>query len=359
MSDEQDYKDYQDYLEYQKYVGGAKSKVDAAESIPASMGDVLTKSMAQAQTGKLPGNTPLAIPVPLLAASGDSVLQRVLSGAKTGAMQGAGESMDKPELAQRATSTGIGALIGGAGTAIGEGLSKAGDWAAQKAVGLKDYISGRGTTLTEQGVPGLTKGGMLQNVEKAVSDRGGELENAVGQIKGTVDSHLAANQIDQAGKQFITREGNIPSSVMPEVNSVVARTEDVAARGGVSPSEALDYKRIAQREGWSKGGTARSNLDSDLARREAGGYGKSLSEAYGKQFPGQVNKVEDANQKLSALLDAKRSLDKDPTLIDVLKPILNPAASAGAYAGTYGGKAVSGGAPLVNELLREKKNGQQ
>jgi hypothetical protein len=271
-----------------------------------------------------------------------------LEGAIQAGLPGAVGGEDISKTAIKSAGGGLGGLLGGA---FAKGFSKVSDVLGQKASGLKDYITGRGNTLLDEGVPSFTREGAQNAIQKSLATRGGQLEEAVGGIKGAVDSMQAGKVIDEAGSQFITRGGNIPNSVIPEVNMIATRAEDVAARGATSPLEALDYKRIAQIEGWSKEGNPMQNLGSDLARREAGAYGKALEDAYGSQNQGIPNAVQEANKKLSAVLDVKRALSGDESLSKALDYTTQPTTAALAYAAKHAGSASKATAKALGSVI--------
>lgn len=279
----------------------------------------------------------------------------VSAGLSSAAIGGLSKPEGEDSLESRAKNAGISGLLGTGAALAGQAASKSADWLAQKSVGLKDYLSGRGTTLLEEGVPSLTKGRALKAADASLERQGNNLENAVKTIKSTVDSHKAAQAIDSAGSMFSTRGGYIPESVTPEVNMIASRAEDVASRGKLPALEALDLKRIAQREGWSKAGNPLQNLGSDLARREAGAYGAELSSAYGAENVGKPNLVSEANKRLSAVLDATQTLNKDPTLAEVLKPFMTAGETVAAYPLNTVGKGLQSVSPLLRALPAEKE----
>ena len=295
--------------QYRDTVGGAQGGWQALPKPEESTKDVVGRLDQKYNLGVTPQNVEQNLST-LLAPGVSSVGGKGLMGAlaRTAANAGVGAATDK---ASPTTGAAIGGLMGGLGEVGGAVAGKAGDWLMQKAVGMKKYLPGVGSTIADNGVWG-TKAGMASDVDAALGKHNSALDDAVGRIQGPIDSTKVSSKVGEHISDYKT--GDIsPAATAPEREAVRSRSNDIANRGDVTPQDALGLKRLAGNEGYNAGRPL-ANLDSKLAQTESGAYGDELKDAYGRTYPGEENAVASANDNMSALMKAKQGLDTPTTI---------------------------------------------
>lgn len=248
---------------------------------------VTEDQMRQRLAEDKPLERPLVDPTDLAAMGGAGALSRGMGAASRGAAA----------LAEKAG-------LGGAMESIGNAVSSIPRKLMTSSVGA-DYAPQVGKDLLEEGIVG-TRGMMQGQIEQGLANRGEQLQQAVSKIPGMIESAPVAEDVGSAASKYTTSGGITPSAVQSESALIANTAKDIAGRGPISPQEALELKRIAQRVGY-KQGEPLSKLQSGLARSEAKGYGNALESAYESRVGGD-NAVAEANQKLSSLLKGKSGL---------------------------------------------------
>lgn len=225
-------------------------------------------------------------------------------------------------------------------------LGTAADALEQKALGIRKTEPGLGKLLTDMGIRG-TKEGMKEKIAQQLAEKGAELENAVRSIPGDISSENVAQGIRSIAEKYATRGGQIPEEAQPLVNKIMESASSIAERGEQSPLEALDLKRVAQRLGYSlKTGEPIGKLTSQLAAKEALGYGDELANAYAQRVGGE-NIVKSGNEALAALLKGQRALSKAPApSFNILDSALSKTLST-PLVQSYGAKAADIGSKVL------------
>lgn len=307
------------------------------------------------------GEVPVAIPagamasvVPKLAQfltkagpGATAALNGGIGGVK-GAMKPANSIEDRAENA--AVGGGKAALISLASSLLGGGLKRGADHAMQDAVGMKSYEPGVGNILADEGVVG-TKNMMKGQVADKLNDAEDALQSKVSALDGSISSMNPANSIDAQAGGYMTRTGDVPDEAQGAVDQIKNRAQNVLQRGQVSPGEALDYMRIAGKEGYAKNGLERSPLGASLARIERHGYGEGLRDL---DKSGEVGNLLD---KERAMLEAARGLnknDKIASLGDLLSSLVSHLPGRSAIPALAGQALQKAGNTVSNPVLREE-----
>lgn len=194
------------------------------------------------------------------------------------------------------------------GAAEATGISQIPGRLLSRAVSMP-YKPGVSETLVKEGLMG-TQGAMKNQIASKLAQRGDELTSAVNEIPNQVSSEPVAEGLRGLLGKYATPQGIIPLSARPEYTAVASTAQDVAARGAVDPAEALAFKRIAENGAYSAADKPLSSVAAKLGQTEGRGYGQALENAYGSAFPGKENAVAQANTRLTALLGAKKGIQK-------------------------------------------------
>ncbi len=155
------------------------------------------------------------------------------------------------------------------------GLNKGADIAMRAATGLEK--PGLGNILAREGVWGFPSS-MAKQASNKLPQVENELQGVIEANMGkSVDSGPIAQALEDKARQFMTSSGRTSKAAQGSLDEIGARAADVESRGLLSPAEALDFKRMAGREGFGSAGH-RSGLSDELARTEAEGYRSALEQ---------------------------------------------------------------------------------
>lgn len=250
----------------------------------------------------------------------------------------------------------VGELLGKAGSFVAEktGLNRIPAALIQSATNVIKPSYEVGKQLLEEGIYG-TRGQMGKQIGKSLTKSGNDLMSAAASIKNVSSEPIARSFEQQA--QDLSVNGNIPDALKSKYDALMRRSRDIASRGNLSGEEALQYKRLAQKEHGDlfKEGTNEplSGLKKDMARDEAAGFGKQMTES--EMAESGTTGVADANKSLHALLQARSGINQasqkvtDPLelLKSYLRKGIGPAAgyAVGGIPGAVGGAAMT--TPLV------------
>lgn len=251
--------------------------------------------------------------LPALAKANARVWTNTAAGAAQGAAQNPEEGQTRTGNAQQGAKwAGILSPVAEAAGKVGQGLEGAGDWMMQKAVKMRKYLPGVGTTLADQGVMG-TKAGMADQVGDRINTISKGIGSKVSALEGVqgVDSARAAQPLyDYADSMKV---GNsVPGHSQADYEDAIARADEVAARGVVPGTEAWDYASSAGSRGY-KHQKAMESSKAKLAQLEQQGYSEELKSQYENVANGDPS-VRDAFSKLSDLYKAKSSLSQPDTI---------------------------------------------
>jgi len=224
------------------------------------------------------------------------------------------------------------------------GLSKIPGKLMERAVGLKREIPGAGDILLDKGIRG-GRGQMLEQLAQKLPQEEAAVQQAVQGIQTPIDSVQVANRISDSLGKRMTSQGNIVSGAESQVDDILQRAKDVAARGDVSPKEALELARGAQRNSFKVAqGELRPGLMPELGQAEGGGYKDILKELSPDVASGLKNE--------QAMIEATKALEKPinqspvSTMLRMAGRGSVPAAIGGAVGGPVGA-AVGGTAGVL------------
>lgn len=247
----------------------------------------------------------------------------VAAGAGQGALENPGENLTLGEdFMGRAKNAGKGAAVSlGLGLA-GKGLAKAGDYAMQKAVGAKEYISGLGNRMADEGLIG-TKGMMRKQIENKLPLRERDLTAAIQSMQQKPISNAAAEAaLRTKASGYMPKIGPegpmpIPTPDAPFVNSALTRAEEAATqRPELFPETMLDTARKIAKPAYNpQTGTPLTKFEHELSQAEAGAMKEQLKKAAEAQG---IPAVREALAKEEALLKARRALGQKETLPEIL-----------------------------------------
>lgn len=219
------------------------------------------------------------------------------------------------------------------------GLSKVPGWLMEKAVGLRKSIPGAGDELISQGVRG-TKSSMLGQISQKLPQAEAQVQKAVGSLEAPVDSVAVANKVSESLGPRMTSGGKVVSGAEDQVEEILARAKEIAARGDVSAKEALELARGAQKNSFTLAkGEMKPGLRPELGQAEGGGYKDILKEM--SPDVAQGLKTE------RALIEARKGLER-PSNEGVTSQLLRllgrggPGAAIGSAVGGPVGGAIGG-----------------
>lgn len=375
----QDQKDYQDYVDYQKYQASQGSKApDFGQEHPYLQGLSKLLSANQAiQGGLIKGGSlgnidPSKLDVPgnpykqgaedwpklnkasqvaghvasgagigeiaaggMLAGKGVSALASRIAG-NTGAGGLAGY-LRKPEGGQTRAGNavhdaGISGMISSAGEAVGPFVGNLADRLQQKAMGLKKYLPGVGSTAIDEGIRG-TRAGMSGQVKSSLADTGEAAGKEVANL-GRIDSNQASKPVAEYAQSFKVGD-TVPANSITQYGNASQRAGEIATRGEVSAPDAWKFSQLAGKAGY-KAQKAKETEAAYLAQLEQQGYSSSLKEA----SDAAGGNLSDQFAKMSNLYKAKNAL-KQPTSITAGLPLT---VLAGASAGYGSDRSLTGAA---------------
>lgn len=223
-------------------------------------------------------------------AKAEGVLGTAAAGLKSGALSGAlynpgdvaGE-VNPLQLLDRTGNALVGGAISGGIPLVVGGASKLASGAADKmsqyATGAsrpKDYIPGVGLENLDNGIWGR-KSSMRNAAQDVLRDRGGKLDDVVSKLTGEIDSAPVAQEIAAVGEPLNFR-GQPKLNTRAGARLVDAAQKDVAARGNVLPTEALQLSRDAGKIGYNHGDPLNS-VRAAVAQAEQRGYSQALKNA--------------------------------------------------------------------------------
>lgn len=182
------------------------------------------------------------------------------------------------------------------------GLSKIPGALMEKAVGLRRSIPGAGDELINQGIRG-SKDKMLGQIAQKLPEAEAGVQKAVSGLTQPIDSVQAANRIAESLGSRMTSSGKAVSGAESQIEDILARAKDVAARGDVSPKEALELARGAQKNAFQVSrGEMKPGLMPELGRAEGGAYKDAL-----KEMSPEVAQGLKAEQ---AMIEARKGLER-------------------------------------------------
>jgi len=279
-----------------------------------------------------------------MAAPGGMVLKSAVQGALTKPSNEGG--CIGPDLAARGIQGGAGALLAGAGGVVSRGLTGLGDFAMQRAVGARKFVKGMGTRMAGEGLIG-GKGAMARQVERKLPKREAALDEAVGRVQGQISPEDAVRAIQGRVAPYIPKAGPsgplpLPSGSAPFVEAGLSRQAEAAARGNISPSEAVSIARSIAKPAYNKAGAPLDTFKHQLSQSEAGALKEAVKKSADLQgIPGVREKLA-AEQ---ALINARNGLSREETILELLRKTGirgGLGAGLGYYLGGPGGGLVGG-----------------
>lgn len=289
--------------------------------------------------GRVAGGVAAGSMLPIMSGgAAGTAMGRVAQNTGLAALQG---YLTKPGQGGSRTANAVsGGLTGGAVSGALEGAASGGsglaDWLQQKAMGMKKYQSGVGTTAIQEGVRG-TKGAMEDQVSQAIDRAGSRAgENIAG--LGRIDSSDAAKPLQEYASGL--KIGDIvPEHSAADYTNATNRGQAVASRGPVDATDAWSLSRAAGQAGY-RNQKAMQSEGAYLAQLEQQGYSNAIKAAAEKANPGGTNDVAEDFSRMSDLYKAQHALSQDPTIRKGLPLTDLVAGGAGmASAGSLGGAA--------------------
>lgn len=264
-------------------------------------------------------------------------------------------SSDLTNLSQDAAKGVAGSFGGGMANAavkgIGEatGLSKLPGWLMGKATNLKNAAPGVGQELVDQGLWG-TSGMMKGQVSNKLGSTGAEIGQAVETIPGNLSHAPVADSVGSMSGKFTTPSGATTEAAAPSLAKVQSRANDISTRPDAPAKELFGYKKIAQGEGYNAVGDPLAKIQSQLAQKEASGYGKVLEDAYKQANPSNPDQLSNLNKSYSALKAGEKGLNRSSgTGLDALFKRAIPTEAVQSV-GAQGLNAVGKAAPVAAQM---------
>ena len=223
-----------------------------------------------------------------------------------------------------------GFLKGAAFQAGGEAIAKPLNWGAekliQKAVGVREPSAEVGRELLDEGLWG-TRGMMQKKVGQGIAKHSDELGEAVAGIPGKADVNPLAGKLQERMKD-LSIGGEVPPNQTGLYGEYDKLAQYLGRRGELSYPELRKFKSAQGDAAYLASGKAGSGEAARAARAAERDAGATLSDAYSAANPGQVNRVDELNRRISSLYDAGNGLKRGESL--------------GGYA-TMGGLGLLGG----------------
>lgn len=177
---------------------------------------------------------------------------------------------------QQMAGEGLGSVV----KAVGSGLGKVGDFAMQKAVGLKRIVPGVGQTLADEGVMG-TKGMMRSQVEKAMEAKGQQI-GELAKSSPAIDTRPVAERLGGKAASLMDSEG----SVLPDnqtayrkyLEAATGASNEGSISGEVAATRRTQYGKIARDAGRYRDNPGQG-IKAQLAGEQQAGYSQALKEA--------------------------------------------------------------------------------
>ena len=254
-----------------QYLTGQRGSYEANEQAQESRLKAQEASNPEATAqGKFGGTVLMGAAMPATGVLGSAAI-----GAGLGALQNPGNG-------SRAVNTAIGAGVGGA---LG-GASQLAGYLAPKLMaqgaglsklrGIDEATkSDLAQSLIDQGVMG-TKAGVQEQIAKNLPVLEEQLQSEASKI-GSVDSTKVASKIAGLVDKY-KAEGLIPAESEGPISEILSRAEDVASRGDVSGTQALQLKRIAEQNAYKVApGEVKPGLYPKLGSTEGRAYADELA----------------------------------------------------------------------------------
>lgn len=207
----------------------------------------------------------------------------------------------------------VGAEAGGLAKMLGSVPGKFGDWAMQKAVGMKKFIPGVGKTLADEGVVG-TRNMMANQVESAMAKRGSEIGNLSSSLKD-VPTDVASQHVLDRANRLIQSDGYINPADQSKYQAYMDIADNIADRGsaegvvsGKIAAESRSSAGVRAREAGAYRDSPSEALKSKLASSEQAGWSQALKDTYAQTHPNQANKLAEADLAYSNLAKANKPL---------------------------------------------------
>ena len=277
------------------------------QALQQSYGQAMQNNKVLSGAGQLAGGmaTGVLTSGAASAAMPAGVLGRIAANTIAGGVMGGAQNPGAN--GSRLENAGKGALLGGGLSAVGEGIGaaagSAGDYAMQKAVGMRKNTPGMGTSLADQGLWG-TASRMEQQVGSKLPIAEQNVQDLVGSLKGNVNSKDLADAVAQVGNRFESPSGITLQGVQGDLNTVKAASDQFGKMSSdLTPQDVLSLKRQGDWLGYTASGnpatSTNANIGSAIANK-ARGILSDMSDGASAEALG----------KERALILAKQALEK-------------------------------------------------
>lgn len=283
----QDELDYQEYQQYLKETGQLPQQQQAEQpSAMSKLGEFLTRGL-KTPPSKDPNQS----------------LQEYVNSPE---MNKFGQDLSKG-VAESVAGVGAPGMGFGGGKAlswIGEktGLSKIPGALMERAVGIKKSIPGAGDILLDKGVGG-TGNQMLRQISERLPQEEALIQKELAGMSDPVDSVEVARRVSDSLGKRMTSGGQMASGVEDDVVTILDRAKEIAARGDVSPKQAIEFARKAQENSYKAAkGEVKPGLMPEL--------GASEGQAYKDIVRTRNPAIDQGLKNQQAMIEGSKGLDK-------------------------------------------------